>query len=65
MLDISTIGMRRRDQYVIEQCLDRCVPIATVIGGGYHADHGHLAGRHAVIIRTAVAAWQNYRTAKR
>jgi len=60
-LNITTSGMRRRDEFVMEQCLDRCIPVATVIGGGYHADHAHLASRHAVIIRTAVATWQNYR----
>lgn len=61
-LNITTSGMRRRDQFVIENCLDRRIPVATVIGGGYHADHAHLASRHAVVIRTAVAAWQKYRT---
>jgi acetoin utilization deacetylase AcuC-like enzyme len=59
-LEITTSGMRQRDQFVMQQCLDRCIPVATVIGGGYHADHTHLAKRHAVVIRTAVATWQNY-----
>lgn len=60
-LNITSSGMRRRDQFVMEQCLDRRIPVATVIGGGYHADHAHLASRHAIVIRTAVATWQNYR----
>lgn len=63
-LNVTTSGMRRRDQFVIEHCLDRRIPVATVIGGGYHADHAHLAARHAVVIRTAVAAWQKYRTTR-
>jgi hypothetical protein len=53
-----TIGYYPR--YVLRQCLDRCVPVATVIGGGYDDTHSKLAQRHAVIIRTAVATWQNY-----
>ena len=59
-LKITTRGMRQRDQFVISECLDRGVAIATVIGGGYHQEHENLARRHAVIVKTAVSMWQNY-----
>ena len=41
--------MRARDRYVIEQCLQRAVPIACVIGGGYDRDVPTLVKRHAFL----------------
>ena len=52
-LDISSEGIRQRDGLVLKACLDRGIPVATVIGGGYDKDHARLARRHAVVIETA------------
>ncbi|WP_370299818.1 histone deacetylase [Abyssibacter sp.] len=48
-LALSDDGMRARDRYVIEQCLQRAVPIACVIGGGYDRDVPTLVKRHAFL----------------
>ncbi|GAA3934325.1 histone deacetylase [Litoribacillus peritrichatus] len=52
-LDISWQGIRSRDELVLETCLQRHVPVATVIGGGYDKDHQRLAERHAIVIESA------------
>ena len=52
-LNLTDAGLAERDRYVIELCLRRGIPIACVIGGGYAADHRHLAERHAILHRTA------------
>ena len=58
-LDISSEGIRQRDELVIKACLDRGIPIATVIGGGYDRDHQRLAQRHAVVIETAAQLFES------
>ncbi|KAL3822178.1 hypothetical protein ACHAXA_008194 [Cyclostephanos tholiformis] len=37
-LSLSYEGMRRRDSHVIRTCLDRGIPVAAVVGGGYDND---------------------------
>ncbi len=50
-------GLRRRDDYVLEQCLGRELPTACVIGGGYSADLHELCDRHATLHRAATDAY--------
>ncbi|WP_386720731.1 histone deacetylase family protein [Litoribrevibacter euphylliae] len=52
-LKISWSGIQQRDELVLKTCLQRHIPIATVIGGGYDKDHQRLAERHAIIVETA------------
>jgi len=50
-LNISWQGIHDRDSLVLEMCLQRHIPIATVIGGGYDKDHNRLAVRHGIVVR--------------
>jgi acetoin utilization deacetylase AcuC-like enzyme len=54
-LSLSDAGLRRREAYVLETCRARDLPLAGVIGGGYDADIGRLADRHAILHRTAAS----------
>ncbi|MFD2229069.1 histone deacetylase [Alkalimarinus sediminis] len=54
-LDITWQGIEKRDHLVLETCLSRGTPVATVIGGGYDKNHEHLAKRHSIVIEQAHA----------
>lgn len=60
-LCISWEGLRLRDDFVLDSCLSRGIPVACVIGGGYSRNVSHLSRRHAVVHHAAAAAWQRYR----
>ena len=51
-LCLSDLGLLHRDHLVIDSCLRRGIPIATVIGGGYD-DIYPLVERHALVFRAA------------
>ena len=51
-LCLSDIGLLQRDRLVLEACLRRRVPVATVIGGGYD-DLSPLVERHGLVFRAA------------
>jgi acetoin utilization deacetylase AcuC-like enzyme len=55
-LALSDEGLRRRDDYVIEQARSRRIPLVAVIGGGYSTDIEALVRRHAIVFE-AMAAW--------
>lgn len=59
-LNISSEGVKRRDELVLKTCLERHIPVATVIGGGYDTDHARLARRHAVVVETAAELFAAY-----
>ncbi|MCH2159950.1 MAG: histone deacetylase [Oleiphilaceae bacterium] len=59
-LNISLEGIRARDDLVLEHCLDRAIPVATVIGGGYDRDHDALARRHGIIVHAAQDAFARF-----
>lgn len=52
-LKLTDAGLAQRDRMVIEACVQRTIPTACVIGGGYDADHHRLAERHSILHRTA------------
>ena len=52
-LNISWQGIEERDRLVLDTCLKRGTPVATVIGGGYDKDHARLARRHAIVVEQA------------
>ncbi|QEY32072.1 histone deacetylase [Synechococcus sp. RSCCF101] len=51
-LELSDAGLLRRDHLVLDACLRRGVPVATVIGGGYDA-LPELVERHLLVFRAA------------
>ena len=52
-LDLTDSGLLQRDRLVIDACLRRRCPIATVIGGGYD-ELTPLVERHALVFHAAV-----------
>jgi len=59
-LDITEDGIRKRDRYVIETCVQHNIPIAAVIGGGYDRDVQALARRHAIVHEECAYVWRKY-----
>ena len=57
-LALSDDGLLRRDRYVLEACMRRGIPVATVIGGGYSRDIDLLGRRHTLIHRAASEVWR-------
>ena len=51
-LALTDSGLLMRDRLVLDACLRRMIPIATVIGGGYDA-LAPLVERHAIVFRAA------------
>lgn len=58
-LALSEAGLLRRDRFVLESCVRRAIPVATVIGGGYSKDIDALAQRHTLVHRAASEVWKN------
>ncbi len=54
-LCLSSEGLYRRDSLVVNGCLRRAIPIATVLGGGYDAIED-LVERHALVFQAAAEA---------
>ena len=52
-LCLSSTGLLNRDRLVLDACLRRSIPVATVIGGGYD-DLDPLVQRHGLVFRAAV-----------
>ena len=59
-LALSDGGLRRRDDLVLEACLGRGIPVATVIGGGYDALDA-LVARHGLVFAAAAEAARRHR----
>ena len=51
-LDLSDDGLLMRDRLVLDACLRRTIPVATVIGGGYDSLKP-LVRRHAIVFRAS------------
>jgi acetoin utilization deacetylase AcuC-like enzyme len=51
-LCLSSTGLINRDRLVLDACLRRRIPVATVIGGGYD-DLSPLVERHSLVFRAA------------
>ncbi len=52
-LNLTSTGLLQRDRLVLDACLRRSIPVATVIGGGYDALHP-LVERHSLVFRAAL-----------
>ena len=57
---LSDDGLHRRDSYVLAECAKNSIPIACVIGGGYHKDVDRLARRHCMLHRAATEICHRY-----
>ena len=56
-LALTDAGLDARDRYVMRHALDRAIPLASTMGGGYGADRMAIAHRHAAcMIRMAQEA---------
>jgi len=51
-LALSSEGLLNRDRLVLDACLRRGIPVATMIGGGYD-DLAPLVERHGLVFRAA------------
>lgn len=58
-LALTDHGLLCRDRLVLDACLRRSIPVATVIGGGYDSLDA-LVPRHALVIRSAIEQWRLY-----
>ena len=57
-LSLTKDGIRKRDRFVVERCVDSGIPVACVIGGGYDVDVNKLARRHAIIHEECAYVWR-------
>lgn len=62
-LALSDGGLASRDRFVLESCLQRQIPVACVVGGGYFSDVNVLARRHGLLYRMATAAYETFSSA--
>ena len=59
-LALTDQGLYQRDRYVLSQCAQRSIPVACVVGGGYHKDVDRLAARHCFLHRAATEVYKDY-----
>ena len=52
-LSLSRNGAKERDRYVYQQCLDRSIPVAVAMGGGYSSSLVDIVEVHANTFRLA------------
>lgn len=64
-LKVSEEGIRQRDRFVLERCVQAEIPVAAVIGGGYDRDVSALARRHAIVHEECAYVWRKYQLWKR
>lgn len=53
LLNVSTAGVRARDELVLRHCVDANIPVAAVIGGGYQRDLQALTDVHLQLFAAA------------
>jgi acetoin utilization deacetylase AcuC-like enzyme len=57
-LALSLEGLRARDRFVLGECRNRGIPVATVMGGGYARDLARTIEAHANTVREAADSWR-------
>lgn len=60
-ISLSEDGIRARDRYVLETCVDAGIPVAAVVGGGYDKDLRALGRRHAILHEECAYVWRKHR----
>lgn len=58
-LSLSWQGLQDRDLHVIQTCVERLIPVACVVGGGYSKDVLEVAQRHALVHRVCAKVWRD------
>lgn len=64
LLQHHTQGLARRELLVLDTCLAHGVPVAGVVGGGYHESLDVLAERHMLLHKAAARMWAEYDLSK-
>lgn len=59
-LALTDQGLYQRDRYVLESCVSRGIPVASVIGGGYDTDIERLAQRHSLVHQAGSEIFHRY-----
>ena len=59
-LRVSEAGIRRRDRYVLDWCVQNGIPVAATVGGGYDKDVDALARRHAIVHEECSYVWRKH-----
>lgn len=62
-LELSDAGMAKRERLVITACMERKLPLACVIGGGYDRDVPRLVRRHSILHREASVCYSEFLSA--
>ncbi|KAM9317825.1 uncharacterized protein KZ484_022219 [Pholidichthys leucotaenia] len=57
-LRLTDQGLYQRDLYVMKTVVNKGIPLAAVIGGGYSRDMDRLALRHSIVHRAATQVWR-------
>lgn len=57
-LSLSWQGLQDRDLFVIQTCVNRNLPVACVVGGGYSKDSREVGQRHALVHRVCGKVWR-------
>lgn len=60
-LCLTEQGIRRRDRWVLNRCVEAGIPVAAVIGGGYDKDVAALGRRHAIVHEECSYVWRKHR----
>ncbi|WP_455233024.1 histone deacetylase family protein [Geopseudomonas aromaticivorans] len=60
LLELSDAGIATRDAAVLRHCLERDIPVAGLIGGGYDRDRRVLARRHGLLHHSAARIWKEF-----
>ena len=58
-LSLSWQGLQKRDLHVIRTCVERGLPVACVVGGGYSKEVQDVARRHAIVHRVCAKVWRD------
>lgn len=53
LLNITIAGIQQQERIVLQTCLAKNIPVATVIGGGHDNDRLALSRRHAIAVEIA------------
>jgi acetoin utilization deacetylase AcuC-like enzyme len=64
-LSLSWQGLQERDLFVIKTCVERDLPVACVVGGGYSKDSKEVGQRHALLHRVCAKVWRDLEMWKR
>jgi acetoin utilization deacetylase AcuC-like enzyme len=60
-LHVSQEGIRQRDAWILDYCVQMEIPIAAVIGGGYDNNVHALARRHAILHQECSKVWRDHK----